>query len=164
VDPAATFLDASIAAKVTYLFPNGIASYLQGGLLMGLGLALLYLTLGVKAGASSFLSSTLTYFTPLQAERSSRDWRLAMAIGMVAGAWVYASLQGEFFRTAVAPWRLLSGGLLVGFGSRLSSGCTSGHGLMGLASFSMASLQAVLVFMAVAIITAQVVLHLGVLP
>lgn len=149
---------------VASLFPNGVASYLQGGLLMGLGLALIYLTLGTKAGASSFLSSTLTYFTPLQAERSSRDWRLAMAIGMVAGGWIYALLQGAFFQTAVAPWRLLIGGLLVGFGSRQSSGCTSGHGLMGLASSSPASLQAVLVFMGVAIVTAQVVRHLGVLP
>jgi uncharacterized protein len=146
------------------LFPNGVSSYLQGGLLMGLGLALLYLMLGVKAGASSFLSSTLTYITPLRAERSSREWRLAMVIGMVAGAWFYASLEGSFFQTAVAPWRLALGGLLVGYGSRLSSGCTSGHGLMGLASFSMASLQAVLVFMAVAIVTAQVVWHIGVRP
>jgi uncharacterized membrane protein YedE/YeeE len=146
------------------LFPNGVASYLQGGLLMGAGLALIYLTLGTKAGASSFLSSTLTYFTPLRAERSSRDWRLAMVVGMVAGAWLCASWQGSFFQTAVAPWRLLIGGLLVGYGSRTSSGCTSGHGLMGLASFSLASLQAVLVFMGVAIVTAQVVWHLGVRP
>ncbi len=146
------------------LFPNGITAYLQGGLLMGLGLALLYLTLGVKAGASSFLSSTLTYFTPLRAERGSRDWRLAMVLGMVAGAWLYAAWRGAFFQTAVAPWRLAVGGLLVGYGSRVSSGCTSGHGLMGLASGSRASLQAVLVFMAVAIVTAQLVWRLGVRP
>jgi uncharacterized membrane protein YedE/YeeE len=81
----------------------------------------------------SFLSSTLTWFTPWRAERNSRDWRLAMVVG-----------------------------LLVGYGSRLSSGCTSGQGLCGLASFSRASLLAVLVFMAVAILTAQLVWHLGV--
>lgn len=131
---------------------------------MGAGLALLYLTLGVKAGASSCLSSTLTYFTPLTAERSSRDWRLAMALGTVAGAWLWALLHQGFFHTAVAPWRLLLGGVLVGYGSRLSSGCTSGHGLIGLASGSRASLQAVLVFMAVAIATAQVLWHSGVRP
>jgi len=146
------------------LFPNGIASYLGGGLVMGLGLALLYLTLGVKAGASSCLSSTLTYFTPLTAERSSRDWRLAMALGTVAGASLWALLHQGFFLTAVAPWRLALGGVLVGYGSRLSSGCTSGHGLIGLASGSRASLQAVLVFMAVAIATAQVLWHSGVRP
>ena len=62
------------------------------------------------------------------------------------------------------PWRLALGGLLVGYGSRLSSGCTSGHGLCGLASFSRASLLAVIVFMAVAILTAQLVWRLGVRP
>jgi uncharacterized membrane protein YedE/YeeE len=146
------------------LFPNGIAGYLAGGLLMGGGLALIYLTLGVKAGVSSCLSSTLTYVTPLTAERGSRRWRLAMALGMVAGAWLWALLQQGFFQTAVAPWRLALGGVLVGYGSRLSSGCTSGHGLIGLASGSRASLQAVLVFMAVAIATAQVLWHSGVRP
>ncbi|MFN9978408.1 MAG: YeeE/YedE family protein [bacterium] len=146
------------------LFPNGIASYLGGGLVIGAGLALLYLTLGVNAGASSCLSSTLTYFTPLTAERSSRDWRLAMALGTVAGAWLWALLQQGFFHTAVAPWRLALGGVLVGHGSRIYSGCTSGHGLMGLPSGSRASLQAVLVFMAVAIATAQALWHSGVRP
>ncbi|MEY4352515.1 MAG: hypothetical protein RLZZ609_756 [Cyanobacteriota bacterium] len=152
------------AAEVARLFPTGIALFLEGGLVMGLGLALIYLTLGVKAGASSFLSSILTYITPLQAERHSREWRLAMVIGMVLGAWLCGMWRGGFFQTAVAPWRLLLGGLLVGYGSRLSSGCTSGHGLMGMASFSRASLQAVLVFMGVAILTAQLVWHLGVRP
>lgn len=57
-----------------------------------------------------------------------------------------------------------AGGLLVGFGTRLSSGCTSGHGICGVASFSRASLLAVAVFMAVAIVTARVVMLLGVTP
>ncbi len=63
-------------------FPNGVTSYLCGGLFLGLGLMVIYLSLGVKAGASSFLSSTLTYVTPLKAERSSRDWRLLFAMAM----------------------------------------------------------------------------------
>lgn len=50
----------------------------------------MYLTLGVKAGASSVLSSTLTYFTPLKAERSSRQWRLLFALGLVLGTWLFA--------------------------------------------------------------------------
>jgi hypothetical protein len=54
--------------------------------------------------------------------------------------------------------------VLVGFGTRLSSGCTSGHGICGVASFSRASLLAVAVFMAVAIVTARIVLLLGVTP
>ena len=145
-------------------FPQGITPYLSGGLLIGLGLMVMYLTLGVKAGASSFLSSTLTYFTPLKAERSSRQWRLMFALGLVLGAWLFAWINQAFFVTSVSWWRLALGGLLVGFGTRLSSGCTSGHGICGLASFSRASLLAVAVFMGVAIVTAQIVRLLGVTP
>jgi uncharacterized membrane protein YedE/YeeE len=89
--------------------------------LVGLGLMVMYLTLGVKAGASSFLSSTLTYVTPLTAERSSRQWRLQFAIATALGAWLYAATHQDFFVTAVEWWRLALGGLLVGFGTRLSS-------------------------------------------
>jgi len=56
------------------------------------------------------------------------------------------------------------GGLLVGFGTRLSSGCTSGHGISGLASLSKTSLCAVIVFMGVAVVTANIVQMLGVTP
>ncbi len=145
-------------------FPTGVTSFLGGGLLMGLGLVVMYMTLGVKAGASSFLSSTLTYITPLKAERGSRQWRLLFAAALVLGAWLYTATHQGFFSTAVSGWRLGLGGLLVGFGTRLSSGCTSGHGLCGVASFSRASLLAVLVFMGVAIITARLMLLLGVTP
>ena len=145
-------------------FPHGVTFYLSGGLLLGLGLMVMYLTLGVKAGASSFLSSTLTYVTPLTAERSSRQWRLQFAIATALGAWLYAATHQDFFVTAVEWWRLALGGLLVGFGTRLSSGCTSGHGICGVASFSRAALLAVAIFMAVTIATAQVVLLRGVTP
>lgn len=146
------------------LFPTGVVPFLGGGLMMGVGLVVMYLSLGVKAGASSFLSSTLTYFTPLKAERSSRQWRLLFSGALVLGALSYAWGHQAFFVTAVGWWRLALGGLLVGFGTRLSSGCTSGHGLCGVASLSRASMLAVLVFMAVAIVTARLVLLLGVVP
>lgn len=61
-------------------------------------------------------------------------------------------------------WRLALGGLLVGFGTRLSGGCTSGHGISGLGSLSLTSLSAVIVFMGIAIVTANVVQIIGVLP
>jgi len=64
----------------------------------------------------------------------------------------------------VQLWRLALGGLLVGFGTRLSEGCTSGHGISGLASLSTTSLSAVVVFMGVAIVTANIVQLMGVLP
>jgi uncharacterized membrane protein YedE/YeeE len=61
--------------------------------------------------------------------------------------------------TQVTPLRLGLGGVLVGFGARLSNGCTSGHGICGLSSLSRPSLVAVLVFMAVAIVTANVMAY-----
>ncbi|MEA5443559.1 YeeE/YedE family protein [Cyanobium gracile] len=146
-------------------FPHGVTSYLSGGVLfIGLGLMIMCLPLGVKAGASSVLSPTLTYVTPLTAERSSGDWPLLFALTMVLGTWLYAATHQAFFVTAVGWWRLALGGLLVEFGTRLSSGCTSGHGLCGVASFSRASLLAVAVFMEVAIVTARIVLLMGVTP
>jgi hypothetical protein len=64
-------------------FPNGVTSYLVGGLFLGMGLMVMVLALGVKAGASSVLSSTLTDVTPLKAERSSRQWRLLRDLGLL---------------------------------------------------------------------------------
>ena len=69
-----------------------------------------------------------------------------------------------FFTTSVEWWRLAIGGILVGFGTRLSKGCTSGHGISGLASLSSTSLVAVITFISVGILTALVVQRLGVLP
>lgn len=66
--------------------------------------------------------------------------------------------------TSVQWWRLALGGFLVGFGTRLSKGCTSGHGISGLASLSATSLYAVMTFLAVGIITAILVQALGVIP
>jgi uncharacterized membrane protein YedE/YeeE len=85
---------------------------------------------------------------------------------VILGAFIYTiTLSPEgFFTTSVQWWRLALGGFLVGFGTRLSKGCTSGHGISGLASLSTASLYAVATFLAVGIITAIVVLTLGVTP
>jgi uncharacterized membrane protein YedE/YeeE len=82
----------------------------------------------------------------------------------VLGAWLYAATHHGFLVTAVGWWRLALGGLLACFGTRLFSGCTSGHGIGEVASFSRAALLAVAIFMAVAIVTARVVLLRGVAP
>ena len=68
------------------------------------------------------------------------------------------------FVTGVQPWRLLLGGVLVGFGTRLSRGCTSGHGICGLSAGSRSSFAAVITFMSVAIVVAHVTFALGVRP
>jgi uncharacterized membrane protein YedE/YeeE len=149
-------------------FPNGVAHYLLGGTLVGLGVATFYLGTGVAAGASTVLESTLSYVSGLSRFRrylASRDWRVAFAVGIVLGGAVYAVLvQGGAWTTEVQWWRLLLGGVLVGVGTRVGKGCTSGHGICGVASVSRASLVNVALFLSIAVGTAQAVAALGVAP
>ncbi|GGK71758.1 YeeE/YedE family protein [Haloarcula sebkhae] len=150
------------------LFPNGISRYAVGGLLVGLGTVVIYLGTGISAGASTFLESTLSYVSErsrFQQYVSSRDWRVVFTLGIILGAAVYAVVyQGGAWTTDVQPWRLLLGGLFVGIGTRVGKGCTSGHGVCGVGSASKTSIIGVLTFLAVAIITAQLVSALGVSP
>ena len=152
------------------LFPNGIARYLIGGLFIGGGASLIYLSTGIIAGASTFLESTLSYVSRVRRFNrlpyvTSRDWRVVFTLGIVLGAAVYAVVwQGGAWTTDVQWWRLLGGGILVGVGTRLGKGCTSGHGVCGVGSLSSTSIVNVATFMAVAIGTAQLVQALGVSP
>ena len=171
-------------------FPNGIAHYAIGGLLVGLGVAVIYLGTAIPAGASTFLESTLSYVSNLSQfdqYRASRDWRVVFTAGIVAGAAVYAltfqsglvtsslhqgATTGELHEvggltiwlTEVQPWRLFLGGVLIGIGTRLGKGCTSGHGVCGVGSASSASFVGVATFLLVAIGIAQLVQALGVSP
>ncbi|UWG47748.1 putative transporter component [Halanaeroarchaeum sp. HSR-CO] len=150
------------------LFPNGISRYALGGLFVGLGVAVIYLGTAIPPGASTFLESTLSYFSGqsrFQKYVPSRDWRLVFTFGIVLGAASYALIyQGGAWTTAVHPWRLLVGGVFVGVGTRVGKGCTSGHGVCGVGSASKTSITGVITFLLVAIVTAQVVASLGVTP
>lgn len=151
-------------------FPRGVLPYLLGGLLVGLGTAVIYLATGIIAGASTFLESTLSYVSDVSRFNrfkyvQSRDWRLVFTAGIVSGAAVYAVLfQGGIWTTEVQWWRLLGGGFLVGIGTRLGKGCTSGHGVCGVGSLSNTSLVNVATFLAIAVGTAQLVQAVGVAP
>jgi len=150
------------------LFPNGISRYAVGGLLVGLGAAVIYVGTGISAGASTFLESTLSYVSGqsrFQQYVASRDWRLVFTLGIVLGAAVYAVVyQGGAWTTDVAWWRLLIGGVFVGVGTRVGKGCTSGHGVCGVGSASKTSILGVIAFLLTAIVTAQIVAALGVTP
>ena len=151
------------------LFPNGWWTYLAGGLLSGAGVGGIFLSTGLRAGASSVLTTTWSwvsgcaYFRRPEF-REARVWRIVLSAGLVAGAAAFTLAGGEEFVTRVPPWRLLAGGLFVGFGTRLSRGCTSGHGICGISAGSKASFLAVVVFMAVAILVAHAMRAAGVLP
>ena len=153
------------------MFPLGIEPYLIGGIVIGIGVSLVYLTTGLHATQSSFFTTTLSWISKrihFQKERNikERDWRVFLATGLIIGALIHTLTLSPtgFWTTSVQLWRLALGGLLVGFGTRLSRGCTSGHGISGLASLSKASLYAVIVFMGVAIVTANIVQLLGISP
>ena len=149
------------------LFPHGIAHYLQGGLILGAGVSLLYVLTGRVGGMSTVFSSTWSYVSGapyfLQPRFvDNRGWRLAYAAGVIVGGIAYVVYAGgPAFHTGVPVLALGVGGFLAGFGARLANGCTSGHGICGLASLEMPSLVAVGTFLTTAIITANIVASLG---
>jgi hypothetical protein len=151
-------------------FPNGITRYAVGGVLVGLGVTVIYLGTGIITGASTFLESTLSYVSNVQRFQrpdylGSRGWRVVFVLGIVSGAAIYAvTVQGGIWTTDVQWWRLLLGGFLVGIGTRVGKGCTSGHGVCGMGSASTTSFVNVATFLVVAIGTAQLVAALGVTP
>jgi uncharacterized membrane protein YedE/YeeE len=151
------------------MFPLGIFPYIIGGVFIGVGVSLIYISTGLHATQSSFFSTTLSYFSkrPYFQQKQhldSRGWRTIFASGVILGAFIYTiTLSPDgFFTTSLQWWRLALGGFLVGFGTRLSKGCTSGHGISGLASLSTTSLYAVITFLAVGILTATILQTLGV--
>lgn len=144
------------------LFPLGWAHYLAGGLLIGIGTALLFVFTGRIGGMSSVFSTTWSYVVKrpfFQQARftDTRGWRLVYAAGLIVGAlvWWLGFTDGTPLGTDVPAWQLLVGGFLAGYGARLGNGCTSGHGICGMGSLQWPSFLAVLTFMATAILTAN---------
>ncbi len=153
------------------MFPLGIYPYIIGGLIIGVGVFFVYVMTGLHATQSSFFSTTISYISKIpyfqrRTYLDTREWRLFFAAGVIIGALIYTltiSPDG-FWVTSVHWWRLLIGGFLVGFGTRLSSGCTSGHGISGIASLSTTSLYAVITFIVAGILTANAMQFLGLAP
>jgi uncharacterized membrane protein YedE/YeeE len=128
---------------------------LAGGALIGLASLLLLLMLGRIAGISGILGGLL------RRPDTDTPWRLAFLIGLPLGALAAAQLLGGFIPRLVTDTPgLIVAGLLVGYGTRLGAGCTSGHGICGLARLSPRSLAAVVIFMASAMATVFVTRHL----
>ncbi len=127
-----------------------------GGVLIGLAATLLLWLNGRVAGVSGILNGVI--FT----KSSDVAWRIAFLIGLVASAGAYMAFvpDAPLPRTDYTRAGLIIAGLLVGFGTRMGNGCTSGHGVCGLGRFSMRSLAAVLTFMATAIAATFVVRHM----
>lgn len=150
------------------LFPFGWQHYLAGGLIIGAAVALMFVTTGLVTGMSTVFSSTWSYVSQaafFQQPRftGSRRWRLVLATGLVIGAalWWLALGPAGGVQTALPPAQLALGGFIAGYGARMSNGCTSGHGICGLASLQVPSALAVVIFLTTAIATAQLVAAFG---
>ena len=131
-------------------------SALAGGALIGTAALLCWVLLGRIAGISGILAGAA------QATGAERNWRLAFLVGLVLAPLAYALAGGALPVPQVTsnPAMLVVAGLLVGYGTRLGSGCTSGHGVCGLARLSRRSVAATGVFMASAMATVFVTRHL----
>ncbi|MEJ5149638.1 YeeE/YedE family protein [Comamonas sp. MYb396] len=127
---------------------------LAGGALIGLAAVLLVLFNGRIAGISGIVAALL----PPRPQPGA--WRLAFVAGLLAAPWLYQLFAPLPATSSPAAWPLLVlAGLLVGIGTRLGSGCTSGHGVCGLSRLSLRSLVATLCFMASGFATVFVLRH-----
>jgi uncharacterized membrane protein YedE/YeeE len=132
-------------------------SALLGGLLIGASAALLLLVNGRIAGISGIVGGLLS------PRRGDLNWRVAFVAGLVLAPVLYARFGGVLPAITIdapAPILILAG-LLIGFGARLGSGCTSGHGVCGVSRGSPRSLAATGLFVAAAVVTVCVTRHLA---
>lgn len=131
-------------------------SSLIGGMLIGLSASSLLLFDGKIAGISGIVGGILS------PAKNDTLWRLLFVVGLLTGGFFFYYISPQSFeigisRSAVA---LISAGLLVGFGTRLGNGCTSGHGVCGVSRLSKRSILATVTFLATGILTVFVVNHL----
>jgi uncharacterized membrane protein YedE/YeeE len=124
-----------------------------GGVLIGLAAVWLLAANGRIAGVSGILHGLF------QGKTAERAWRLAFLAGLIAAGFAWRLYAGPSpAREGFLGWAAVAG-LLVGFGTRLGGGCTSGHGICGLGRLSLRSLVAVAVFMACGVAAAVVMRH-----
>lgn len=140
-----------LSMEIDWVNFTPVASLL-GGIILGLASALMLILFGRIMGISGIVGTAL--------ERPKNDilWRLVFIAGLVGSAIVFAPLI-DVSRTAPVEtnlWLIVLAGLLVGYGTRLGSGCTSGHGICGISRLSVRSLVATGIFMASGITTVAI--------
>ena len=126
-----------------------------GGAMIGFAAAIMLIINGKIAGISGIIGSLS------KPVKGDRGWRIAFIAGLVAGPLVVQVLTGQLAAITIendVP-SLITGGLLVGFGTRLGSGCTSGHGVCGISRWSTRSIVATLIFMLAGVATVYIIRH-----
>ena len=126
-----------------------------GGILIGVSASWLLLATGRIAGISGILGDLLV------PAREDKLWRALFVAGLIGGCWLVRTALGDAIAITIsAPAKeLLLAGLLVGFGTRVANGCTSGHGVCGMARLSPRSIAATLTFMASGALTVFIMRH-----
>ena len=121
---------------------------LIGGLLIGLSVVLFFILNGRMIGVSGIASNFLI-------SKENRIENLFFLVGLILGPSIYTFFLGQEIQITISNslFLLIGGGILVGFGTRLSSGCTSGHGISGISRFSLRSILATITFIIVGILT-----------
>ncbi|EGQ7780089.1 TPA: YeeE/YedE family protein [Vibrio parahaemolyticus] len=129
---------------------------LFGGILLGISATILLLVNGKIAGISGIMNGIMS------PKKGDYSWRLLFAVGMIAGGLISVLMLGVAVPSTanLSLGMVIAAGLLVGIGTRLGNGCTSGHGICGIGRLSKRSIVATCVFMAVAGLTVFVRLHL----
>ena len=131
---------------------SNLQSAILGGIFIGLAATWLYLSIGRIAGVSGIAARAITGAT----------WPLLFVIGLGIGGWlaVWMTQSSDYSAANLSTlsWpKLIAGGLLVGFGTRLGSGCTSGHGVCGIARVSPRSMAATCIFLGTGMLVATTV-------
>ena len=123
-------------------------SALIGGLLIGLSVALFFILNGRMIGISGIASNFLV-------SKNNRIENFLFLVGLILGPLIYNLILGKEINISISSSLILliTAGAMVGFGTRLSSGCTSGHGISGISRFSLRSIIATITFMLVGILT-----------
>jgi len=121
---------------------------LTGGLLIGLSVALFFILNGRMIGISGIASNFLI-------SKDNRIDNFLFLVGLILGPFIYNLISGKEINISISNSLILliTAGAMVGFGTRLSSGCTSGHGISGISRFSLRSIIATITFMLVGILT-----------
>ena len=123
-------------------------SALSGGLLIGLSVALFFILKGRMIGISGIASNFLV-------SKDNRIENFLFLVGLILGPLIYNLISGKEINISISNslFLLIIAGAMVGFGTRLSNGCTSGHGISGISRFSLRSIIATITFMIVGILT-----------
>lgn len=128
-----------------------------GGLLIGVSTSMLILFMGKIAGISGIVASLLQFKNK---PKGHYTWRLLFIAGLLISSTVYqAFAQLPVSEISASTSTLIIAGLMVGFGSKMGSGCTSGHGVCGLSRLSLRSLIATMSFMLIGFVVTYLILH-----